>query len=242
MRSQELRQIECWLDEFLWPEPDGRLRNKRVRILSAATEGFLQLGYRKTSVDDVARRAGVAKGTIYLYYRNKAELLFHSAALEERTYLRHFAALLDAELEPVERLAALIELRLTQMADMPLLARLSRGDGELTLALAEVDDSLLDRVNAVQTRFLTELIGAASGGVLSDSALEERARVLIDLIAAVMAGGRSASRALSVQAYTRLVADMLVYGISRPQESGAPRLADAPGPLDPAPDRLASGS
>ncbi len=214
MGHTELQQIETWLDEFLWPEEDARQRAKRERILTAATEYFVRLGYRKTSIDDVARRAGVAKGTIYLYYRNKAELLFHAAAMEKRSYLTLFGPLLNTDIPPVERLAALIELGLTRMTEMPLLARLSSGDGELALALSEVDASVLERVNAWQATFLTDLLRAATNGTLSEEDLASRARVLVDLIAAVVSGARTASRTLPLSTYTRVVADILVYGVA----------------------------
>ncbi|TCP56414.1 TetR family transcriptional regulator [Tamaricihabitans halophyticus] len=44
------------------------------RILDAAAELIGQLGYDKTTVDDIATAAGVAKGTIYLHWRSRAEL------------------------------------------------------------------------------------------------------------------------------------------------------------------------
>jgi AcrR family transcriptional regulator len=54
-----------------------RQRRKDQRpeeILSAALEEFAEKGYAATRLDDVARRANVAKGTIYLYYAGKVEL------------------------------------------------------------------------------------------------------------------------------------------------------------------------
>lgn len=224
MSIGELQQIEAWLDEFLWPEEDARQRAKRERILAAATERFVRYGYRKTSIDDVAGRAGVAKGTIYLYYRNKAELLFHAAALEKRSYLTLFGPLLDTSIPPVERLAALIEVGLARMAEMPLLARLSSGDGELALALSEVDASVLERVNTWQAGFLTDLLRAATDDDLPEAALEARARVLVDLIAALVSGARTASRGMPVRTFTRLVADILVYGVTRTAETDRTQL------------------
>src|SRR5690606_41661891 len=35
---------------------------------------MLRLGYRKVTIEDIARRAGVGKGTVYLHWRTKAEL------------------------------------------------------------------------------------------------------------------------------------------------------------------------
>ena len=47
---------------------------RRDAILDAAEQLFAQFGYRRTSMDDVARRAGVAKGTLYLYFDGKVAL------------------------------------------------------------------------------------------------------------------------------------------------------------------------
>src|SRR5258706_12398395 len=43
-------------------------------ILEAARKIFAKKGYEAATVDDVAEAAGVAKGTLYLYFRSKREL------------------------------------------------------------------------------------------------------------------------------------------------------------------------
>ena len=48
--------------------------DKRQAILEAALEEFSGRGFEATRLDDVARRAGIAKGTIYLYFRDKETL------------------------------------------------------------------------------------------------------------------------------------------------------------------------
>jgi AcrR family transcriptional regulator len=52
----------------------GRRNERRATILSAALEEFAARGFAATRLDDVARRADVAKGTIYLYFRDKEAL------------------------------------------------------------------------------------------------------------------------------------------------------------------------
>lgn len=47
---------------------------KAARILDAAEALLIKFGYRRVTVDDVARRAGVGKGTVYLYWPSKLEL------------------------------------------------------------------------------------------------------------------------------------------------------------------------
>jgi AcrR family transcriptional regulator len=53
--------------------PDERTRRSE-RILDAATVLLVRWGYRKTSIDDVAREAGIGKGTIYLHWKGKNDL------------------------------------------------------------------------------------------------------------------------------------------------------------------------
>lgn len=56
----------------------GEERSKRQerahRILDAAAELIERWGYKKTAVDDIARLAGVAKGTIYLHWKTREDL------------------------------------------------------------------------------------------------------------------------------------------------------------------------
>ena len=51
-----------------------RQAERRDAILAAALEEFASSGFAATRLDDVARRAGVAKGTIYLYFADKETL------------------------------------------------------------------------------------------------------------------------------------------------------------------------
>src|SRR5262245_19110327 len=51
-----------------------RREKRRAAILAAALEEFAARGFAATRLDDVARRARIAKGTIYLYFRDKEAL------------------------------------------------------------------------------------------------------------------------------------------------------------------------
>ena len=52
-----------------------RKDDKRARILQAAVKVYARKGYFAARVSDIAKRAGVADGTIYLYFRNKEDIL-----------------------------------------------------------------------------------------------------------------------------------------------------------------------
>ena len=48
---------------------------KKEQIIEAARKLFYQFGFKKVSMDEIAREAGVTKKTIYMYFNSKEELL-----------------------------------------------------------------------------------------------------------------------------------------------------------------------
>lgn len=57
------------------PSPDKRSADKRERILKGAIKVFARKGFYAARVSEIAKAAGVADGTIYLYFRNKEDVL-----------------------------------------------------------------------------------------------------------------------------------------------------------------------
>ena len=66
-------------------EERSKREERAERILDAAAELMLRWGYNKTTIDDIARYAGVAKGTIYLHWKTREDLFL---ALMKREYIR----------------------------------------------------------------------------------------------------------------------------------------------------------
>jgi AcrR family transcriptional regulator len=56
------------------PRWERRKDARPAELLAAALELFVERGYAATRLDDVARQAGVSKGTVYLYFASKEEL------------------------------------------------------------------------------------------------------------------------------------------------------------------------
>jgi len=63
---------------------------KREQILDGALRVFMQVGFDAASMNDITREAGVSKGTLYVYFKNKEDLFF---AMIERQKLRIFGQL-----------------------------------------------------------------------------------------------------------------------------------------------------
>jgi TetR/AcrR family fatty acid metabolism transcriptional regulator len=70
---------------------------RREAILAAARKVFAQNGFDGTTMADIAREAGVAAGTVYLYYRSKTDLF---AALQSRLFEVINQAMRDAHALP----------------------------------------------------------------------------------------------------------------------------------------------
>ena len=58
-------------------------RLKRMTVLKEAGRAFSKYGYHNTSLDEVARALGIAKGTLYNYVRDKQEILFECHSLAQ---------------------------------------------------------------------------------------------------------------------------------------------------------------
>jgi TetR/AcrR family fatty acid metabolism transcriptional regulator len=88
---------------------------KREAILRAATEVFARRGYFGAQVADIARAAGVAAGTVYLYFKSKDDLLvsiFDKTMKEAREEGR---AALQSIADPVERLRRIARMHLDRL-------------------------------------------------------------------------------------------------------------------------------
>jgi TetR/AcrR family fatty acid metabolism transcriptional regulator len=88
---------------------------KRDAILSAAVEVFARRGYFGAQVADIARAAGVAAGTVYLYFRSKDDLLVSIFEKTMREAREEGRAALQGVADPVERLRRIARLHLDRL-------------------------------------------------------------------------------------------------------------------------------
>ena len=101
-----------------------RVGNKRERIIAAAAKLFGEKDYHDTTTAKIAESAGVAAGTIYIYFRSKEELL---VAVFEEFLGRHMDRLregVEREKTPRDKLMRLLTLGLQLMQDNPDSARI----------------------------------------------------------------------------------------------------------------------
>jgi TetR/AcrR family transcriptional regulator, fatty acid metabolism regulator protein len=89
--------------------------DKRDLILRAATKVFAQNGYFQSQVADVARVAGVAAGTVYLYFKGKDDLLVSIFERSMKDVLAEARAAIDQVEDPAVRLRQIARLHLDRL-------------------------------------------------------------------------------------------------------------------------------
>jgi TetR/AcrR family transcriptional repressor of uid operon len=132
------------------------------RILDAALELAAASGFRRLTMDDVARRAQVGRMTVYRRFGGHASLVDALAVRECRRCLDRIGAAIDPRQPLEERLASLLIATLEVIREHPLLERLARVEPEALLRELSRGDS---QVLALLRGFLAGLIreGQASG-------------------------------------------------------------------------------
>lgn len=96
--------------------------DKRRRILDAAVQVFAARGFYNARVSDIAKAAGVADGTIYLYFKNKDDLLISLFEDRMEGIIEAFRSELGDYPQASGRLRRFIDLHLHMVADQPTLA------------------------------------------------------------------------------------------------------------------------
>ncbi|MGB5376230.1 MAG: TetR/AcrR family transcriptional regulator [Polyangiales bacterium] len=90
----------------------GSAPEKRDRILKAAIQVFAKNGFYATRVSEIAKAAGVADGTIYLYFKNKDDVLITIFEEGIERLLRILREVADSEDTFENRISRIIELQL----------------------------------------------------------------------------------------------------------------------------------
>src|SRR3954466_9415069 len=86
-----------------------RLPEERPRqILDAALAVFAERGLAAARLDDIAKRAGLSKGTIYLYFPNKEELFREVIRNSVIAFIERAEAFFESERQPKQALRAWI--------------------------------------------------------------------------------------------------------------------------------------
>jgi AcrR family transcriptional regulator len=209
--------------------PSARWRRRKtarpVEILAAALASFAERGYAATRLDDVAARAGVTKGTLYLYFRNKEELfkavvrqellptielaeaMVANATVPSLVLIEQFVGLFSQIIR--SSLSAIPKLVLTEAGNFPDLAR---------FYLEEVVDRGMSLLRSILER------GVEAGELRPVDTQSTVMCVIAPLLVAALwrhSFERHAGRPLDIDALCRTHLDLLRHGLAA-ETGGAP--------------------
>ena len=86
----------------------GKTNDKYHRILEAAIKVFAEQGFYKATIAAIAREAGVADGTIYLYFKNKDDILLQFFSYKTQQVFDKFRSVVQKSDDATEKLRNLI--------------------------------------------------------------------------------------------------------------------------------------
>ena len=180
-------------------------------ILSVSESLMADKGVRKVSVDRIAARTGIGKGTIYKHFDSKRDLLI---AIAERHYGTLFE-LLGRSTDPAQALSDWIEARLNG-------ARQSMLIRELTETLAD-DSGALSKIQESQSRMRKRLAQVLSGSSTARGESMERAMWLESIVQGALVEMESPLKSASfdvdewIESITR-IASVLLSQPRRPEK------------------------
>jgi AcrR family transcriptional regulator len=117
----------------------------RESILVASKELFSRLGFKKTAVDDIARKAQVAKGTIYNYFRSKEEIYRDVLQKEGKTLIVKIREAMRDQKTPQLKLREMIIAKIKYYKELSLLYEISRQRAEDLLPVVKKELAEIDR-------------------------------------------------------------------------------------------------
>ena len=110
------------------------------KILEAADRLLARYGYRKMTIDDLADEVGIGKGTIYLRFKSKEEIVLASVDRIVETVVKRMEALASSNLSPPEKIRRMLVFRVMHRFD-----RVQHYTKSLSEVLRDLRFELLER-------------------------------------------------------------------------------------------------
>ncbi len=184
---------------------------RRAAILEHAARVFAARGYPGTDMQAVADAAGVAKGTLYLYFAGKEELFLAATDQGLRRMREHVHAIADAQPDPLEHIRAAVRAYLAYFLEHPELVDLMLQE-RAEFRERRTPTYFLQR-EAGRARWHGLLRGLIAAGRLRDIPLERIDDVFCDMVYGAMLTNHISGRARPVDEQANGLLDVAFNGI-----------------------------
>ena len=114
--------------------------SSKEKILNAAQKEFMQFGYTKVTVDEVAKSAGVSKKTIYQYFNSKEDIFWEVMKCRKTEKMDMFQDIYDLDIDFLEKMRLIGYRNAKDLTNAPItfLKDLKRNAPELSIKIEEI--------------------------------------------------------------------------------------------------------
>jgi TetR/AcrR family transcriptional regulator, fatty acid metabolism regulator protein len=128
-------------------------------IIEAAVDVIAENGYHASQVSKIAKKAGVADGTIYLYFKNKEDILISVFKEKMGQFIDQIATAISGKENASEKLLTLIQMHFRQLAANHHLAIVTQ------LELRQSNLTLRQEINRILKPYLIVIDGIIKEGI-----------------------------------------------------------------------------
>ena len=165
------------------PKPDVS-EERKAQIINAAEDVFTQKGFDEARMDDIAEETGLSKGTLYLYFKSKDDLII---AILDRIFQREFKAFEQMDLSTMSATEAINHFVDTVSKDIKIMLRLMPIAYEF-LALAFRNKVVQKSLKAYVNRYMDILVPIIQDGIDSGEFREVDAHEVAIAMGAILEG------------------------------------------------------
>lgn len=198
-------------------QPDSKNKNsKYYQILEAAVKIFARQGFHQSTVAQIAKEAGVADGTIYLYFKNKDDILVQFFSFKAKQVFDCFRKEVARGADSVEKLGNLVRAHLSEFQRDPDMAVVYEIETHQSSRLAE--EQIREMAKMYQD-ILAEIVeqGQQEGFIRRDVYVGLVKRFILGAVEETIGSWLHSGRSYDLVSMADPLVDLLIRGIGIPQ-------------------------
>jgi len=190
--------------------------SKYDRILEAAVKVFARQSFRQSTVAQVAREAGVADGTIYLYFKNKDDILVQFFSFKAKQVFDRFRQEVSGGIDSLAKLRNLICVHLGEFQRDPDMAIVYYVETHQISRLAE---DQIREMGKMYHDIISDIVeeGQQQGLIRRDLYLGMVKRLVLGAVNETIGAWLHAGRSYDLISMAEPLADLLIRGIKAPE-------------------------
>ena len=197
--------------------PESKNRSSKYhRILEAAVKVFARQGFRQSTISQVAREAGVADGTIYLYFKNKDDILVQFFEYKARQVFGCFRQEVDRAANSVEKLRNLVRVHLAEFQRDPDMAVVYQIETHQSRRLAEEQ---IREMGKMYRDIISDIVeeGQQEGLIRRDLYLSLVKRFILGAVEETIGTWLYSGRSYDLVSMADPLVDLFIKGIGMPE-------------------------